>query len=423
MKDQESNPEVVTFGCRLNTVESEIIKNHAINAGLNNATIFNTCGVTEAAEKQAIKEIKKIKKENPKTQIIVTGCAVQINPTKYKKLSEVDVVLGNHEKLQVDSYRLKSPSDNFQISNIMEKKKMGEHLINGFGKRTRAFIQIQQGCDHRCTFCIIPFGRGNSRSLPVENIARQINILLEQGYKEAVLTGVDISSYGQDLSVKHSLGSMVKQLLVMLPNLKRLRLSSLDPAVIDNELLEIISTEPRLMPHLHFSVQAGSDLILKRMKRRHSREGLISLCEKIKQLRPEIVFGADIIVGFPTETDENFRDTLRIVDEADLTYLHVFPFSARPETPAARMPQVERKIIKKRSEILRIKGDKIKTEYFKSLIGKEVTALVEKGDRGYTESFAPIKFTEPVKRGKIVSAKISNFSNKQLSAEIINNIL
>tara|TARA_B110000444_G_scaffold227882_1_gene233304 strand:- start:470 stop:1741 length:1272 start_codon:yes stop_codon:yes gene_type:complete len=423
MKDQKSNPEVVTFGCRLNTVESEIIKNHAIKAGLNNATIFNTCGVTEAAEKQAIKEIKKIKKENPKTQIIVTGCAVQINPTKYKKLSEVDVVLGNHEKLQVDSYRLKSPSDNFQISNIMERKKMGEHLISGFGKRTRAFIQIQQGCDHRCTFCIIPFGRGNSRSLPVENIAKQINILLEQGYKEAVLTGVDISSYGQDLSVKHSLGSMVKQLLVMLPNLKRLRLSSLDPAVIDDELLEIISTEPRLMPHLHFSVQAGSDLILKRMKRRHSREGLISLCKKIKQLRPEIVFGADIIVGFPTETEENFSDTLRIVDEADLTYLHVFPFSARPETPAARMPQVERKIIKKRSEILRIKGDKIKTEYFKSLIGKEVTALVEKGDRGYTESFAPIKFKEPVKRGKIVSAKISGFSNERLSAEIMSSIL
>ena len=423
MKDRKSNPEVVTFGCRLNTVESEIIKNHAIKAGLNNATIFNTCGVTEAAETQAIKEIKKIKKENPKTQIIVTGCAVQINPTKYKKLSEVDVVLGNHEKLQVDSYRLKSPSDNFQISNIMERKKMGENLISGFVKRTRAFIQIQQGCNHRCTFCIIPFGRGNSRSLPVENIAKQINILLEQGYKEAVLTGVDISSYGQDLSVKHSLGSMVKQLLVMLPNLKRLRLSSLDPAVIDDELLKIISTEPRLMPHLHFSVQAGSDLILKRMKRRHSREGLISLCKKIKQLRPEIVFGADIIVGFPTETEENFSDTLRIVDEANLTYLHVFPFSARPETPAARMPQVEKKIIKKRSEILRIKGDKIKTEYFKSLIGKEVTALVEKGDRGYTESFAPIKFTEPVKRGKIVSAKISGFSNERLSAEIMSSIL
>ena len=423
MKDQESNPEVVTFGCRLNTVESEIIKNQAIKGGLSNATIFNTCGVTEAAEKQAIKEIKKLKRENPKTQIIVTGCAVQINPTKYKNFPEVDMVLGNHEKLQVDSYKSKSPSDNFQISNIMERKEMEENLISGFGKRTRAFIQIQQGCNHRCTFCIIPFGRGNSRSLPVENIAKQINILLEQGYKEAVLTGVDISSYGEDLSEKHSLGSMVKQLLVMLPDLKRLRLSSLDPAVVDNELLEIIRTEPRLMPHLHFSVQAGSDLILRRMKRRHSQIDAINLCRKIKQLRPEIVFGADIIVGFPTETEENFRDTLRIVDEANLTYLHVFPFSARPETPASRMPQVEKRIIKKRAEILRIKGDEVKTKYFKSLIGKEVTALVEKGNQGYTESFAPIKFTGPVKRGEIVSAKISNFSNKQLSAEIIDNIL
>lgn len=422
MTDQKSNPEVITFGCRLNIVESEIIKNHAAKAGLKNTTVFNTCGVTEAAEKQAIREIKKLKKENPNTRVIVTGCAVQINPKKYKKLSEVDIVLGNHEKLQADSYKFKSPSDNLQISNIMKRKEMGEHLINGFGKRTRAFIQIQQGCNHRCTFCIIPFGRGNSRSLPVENIAKQINILLQQGYKEAVLTGVDISSYGQDLSDNPSLGSMVKQLLKMLPNLRRLRLSSLDPAVIDDELLEIISTEPRLMPHLHFSVQAGNNLILKRMKRRHAREDAINLCKKIKQLRPEIVFGADIIVGFPTETEENFSDTLNIVDEANLTYLHVFPFSARPETPASRMPQVQKEIIKKRAEILRIKGNEVKNKYFQSLMGKEVTALVENGDRGYTESFAPLKFTEPVKRGEILSAKVSGFSDEQLSAKIMSDI-
>jgi threonylcarbamoyladenosine tRNA methylthiotransferase MtaB len=419
MTEKKILPEVITFGCRLNAFESEVIREHAKSAGLSNTAIFNTCAVTSEAERQAKIQIRKFRRNHPTTSIIVSGCAAQISPAKYESMPEVDLVLGNEEKLKLESYMPTNLRIKSKISDIMEVKRVPRQFINGFKSHSRAFVQIQQGCNHRCTFCIIPYGRGNSRSISINQIAEQVNHLINQGYLEAVLTGVDISSYGQDLPGKLTLGQMVRRLLTLAPDLQRLRLSSLDPAVVDEELIDLISSEPRLMPHLHLSVQAGSDLILKRMKRRHNRRDVISICTRIRKIRPNIVFGADLIAGFPTETEALFRETLELVDDAGLTYLHIFPYSPRPETPAANMPQVEPDTRKNRAATLRKKGEETKASYFQTLKGQTAKILVERQNQGYTETYAPVTLTNHNQQGTIVSALITNSSARNLTAKIL----
>ncbi|MBT3989120.1 MAG: tRNA (N(6)-L-threonylcarbamoyladenosine(37)-C(2))-methylthiotransferase MtaB [Rhodospirillaceae bacterium] len=418
MTSKDAAPEVVTLGCRLNAFESEVMRDHAKAAGLNDTVIFNTCAVTTEAERDARRQIRKLRRERPDARIIVSGCAAQIAPEKFDEMPEVDLVLGNEEKLQLESYLPSPEKQKIQVSDIMQAKEIAGHLISGFESHSRAFVQVQQGCDHRCTFCIIPYGRGNSRSVPIGHIVDQVNQLTGQGYHEAVLTGVDISSYGSDLPGQPSLGQMVRRLLALAPDLKRLRLSSLDPAVIDDELMDLIATEPRLMPHLHLSVQAGSDLILKRMKRRHNRKDVIELTTRIRELRPDVVFGADLITGFPTESDDMFEDTLRLVDDAGLTYLHVFPYSPRPDTPAANMPQIDEKIRKARAAALRQKGEQAKLAYFDLLNGQTAEVLVERDGRGYTETYAPVRLNDNFEQGSIVSALITSASPDGLTAQI-----
>ena len=419
MTEKKISPEVITFGCRLNAFESEVIRNHAKSAGLSNTTIFNTCAVTSEAERQAKIQIRKFRRNHPTTSIIVSGCAAQISPEKYANMPEVDFVLGNEEKLKLESYLPTNSRIKSKMSDIMEVKRVPRQFINGFKSHSRAFVQIQQGCNHRCTFCIIPYGRGNSRSVSINQIAEQVNHLISQGYLEAVLTGVDISSYGQDLPGKPTLGQMVRRLLRLAPDLERLRLSSIDPAVVDEELIDLFSSEPRLMPHLHLSVQAGSNLILKRMKRRHNRRDVISICARIRKIRPNIVFGADLIAGFPTETKALFRETLELIDDAGLTYLHIFPYSPRPETPAANMPQVEQSVRKKRAATLRKKGEETKASYFKTLKGQTAKILVERQNQGYTETYAPVSLTTNNQQGTIVSALITNSSARNLTAKTL----
>ena len=418
MTEKKISPEVITFGCRLNAFESEVIRNHAESAGLSNTTIFNTCAVTSEAERQAKIQIRKFRRNHPTTSIIVSGCAAQISPEKYENMPEVNLVLGNEEKLKLESYLPTNLRIKSKISDIMEVKRVPRQFINGFKSHSRAFVQIQQGCNHRCTFCIIPYGRGNSRSVSINQIAEQVNHLISQGYLEAVLT-VDISSYGQDLPGKPTLGQMVRRLLRLAPDLERLRLSSIDPAVVDEELIDLFSSEPRLMPHLHLSVQAGSNLILKRMKRRHNRRDVISICARIRKIRPNIVFGADLIAGFPTETKALFRETLELIDEAGLTYLHIFPYSPRPETPAANMPQVEQSVRKNRAATLRKKGEETKASYFKTLKGQTAKILVERQNQGYTETYAPVSLTSNNQQGTIVSALITNSSARNLTAKTL----
>ncbi|MGI9464801.1 MAG: tRNA (N(6)-L-threonylcarbamoyladenosine(37)-C(2))-methylthiotransferase MtaB, partial [Aestuariivirgaceae bacterium] len=342
--------QVITFGCRLNTYESEVMRSHAKACGLDDAVIINTCAVTAEAQRQARQAIRRARRDNPDSRIIVTGCAAQIDPDGFAGMDEVDHVLGNEEKLQAESYAFGvEREEKVQVNDIMSVTETAGHLIDGFAGRTRAFVQIQNGCDHRCTFCIIPFGRGNSRSVPAGDVVRQIQVLLENGYKEIVLTGVDITSYGADLPGTPSLGNLVRRILKTVPALPRLRLSSIDSIEADAELMAAFAEEDRLMPHVHLSVQSGDDMILKRMKRRHLRADSIAFCNELRDLRPDVVFGADIIAGFPTETEEMFDGSLRLVEECGLTFLHVFPYSARPGTPAARMPQVPGDIVKRRT--------------------------------------------------------------------------
>ena len=390
---------------------------HANTAGLENTHIINTCAVTAEAERQARQAIRKLRRDHPQTTIIVSGCAAQINPDAFANMPEVDRVMGNEEKLKADAYLSVPNQSAVQVSNIMEVREIAGHLVNGFESRTRAFVQIQQGCDHRCTFCIIPYGRGNSRSVPLGFLTDQVRHLVNSGYREIVLTGVDISSYGRDLPGSPSLGNMCDRLLGHVPELERLRLSSLDPAEIDEDLIRLIEHEPRLMPHLHLSVQAGSDIILKRMKRRHSRQNVIDLCLQARDIRPDIVFGADIIVGFPTETEDNFQATLDLVDEAGLTYLHVFPYSAREGTPAARMPLLPKAVRKERSIRLREKGDAAKNAFFNSLIGSTANVLSETGGRGYTEQFAPVRLFGEIGTGNLATVRITGRAGEDLSAE------
>lgn len=422
-RDNASDPEIITFGCRLNTYESEVMRNHAKSQGLEHAIIINTCAVTGEAERQARQAIRKAKRENPDAYLIVTGCSVQINPAQYASMSEVDRVLGNAEKMKAESFSPTLP-DKIHVTDIMSIRETAAHMISGFENRARAFIEIQNGCNHRCTFCTIPFGRGNNRSVPIGEIVNQIKLLVDEGCQEIVFTGVDITDYGKDLPATPSLGSMTRRILNLVPDLKRLRLSSLDPSEVDEELFDLMVGESRLMPHFHISAQAGDNMILKRMKRRHLREDMIQFCENIRARRSDVVFGADLIAGFPTETDEMFQNSLALVQECDITYLHVFPYSIRAGTPAARMPQISKSIIKERAKQLRILGEQQLQSFLKSRIGLTETILVESSKRGRTNHFAPVELlrkgeeSATLEIGTLIPAKIDGVSGEALIAYI-----
>ncbi len=394
--------EVLTFGCRLNTYESAVIQDLA--AGQSDTIVVNTCAVTAEAERQCRKAIRRAHRDRPDARIVVTGCAVQLDPAAWAALPGVDRVLGNVEKLRRESWRDNAPAC---VSDIMAVRRDAPHLVTGFDGRARAFVEIQQGCDHRCTFCIIPFARGPSRSVPLGGIAQQVRALVAAGYFEVVLTGVDISSYGADLPGAPSLGAMVRQLLALVPELPRLRLSSLDPAAIDAELWELIADEPRLMPHLHLSIQAGADLILKRMRRRHSRAGALAAIDRARMLRPGIAIGADLIAGFPTETEALFQETLAFVDEAALPYLHVFTYSERPGTPAARMPTVPEALRRERAARLRAAAVPHAHAFHTALLGRMVQVVAERGGGGHTEHFAPIRLAQSPTPGALLEVCVT----------------
>jgi threonylcarbamoyladenosine tRNA methylthiotransferase MtaB len=406
--------EIITFGCRVNAYESEVMRGHAKAAGLEDAIIVNTCAVTAEAERQARQAIRRARRDNPQAKIIVTGCAAQVDPAKYAAMAEVDRVLGNKEKMEPASF-LPESSEPVLVSDIMQLEETASHLIEGFEERTRAFIQIQTGCDHRCTFCIIPFGRGNNRSVPMGEIVRQVRLLVENEVPEVVLTGVDITDYGRDLPGQPTLGQLCRRLLANVPGLKRLRLSSVDPVEVDEELLRLFGEEERLMPHLHLSMQAGADLILKRMKRRHLQKDIYSVVERVRTLRPDVVFGADIIAGFPTETEALFRESLKVVEDCGLTWLHVFPYSERPGTPAARMPQVAKAERKERAQRLRALGEAQVARFLESRLGKSAQVLIEKDGMGRTEHFAPVTLFGPV--GAILEARLVGLEGERLIAE------
>lgn len=406
---ENKNNQVINFGCRLNAYESEIMQSLADQSDLEDTFILNSCAVTAEAERQVKQKVRKLKKTHPNAKIIVTGCSAQIHPEKWQDMSEVDRVLGNQEKLNPKYYALEGERRVF-VNDIQSVRETAGHLIDGFHDRARAFIQVQNGCDHRCTFCIIPYGRGPSRSVPIGEIVQQTRKLIENGYQEIVLTGVDLTSYGSDLPGTPSLGVMIRRLLAQVPELPRLRISSIDSIEVDEELFHVIAHEERVMPHLHLSLQAGDNMVLKRMKRRHLREDAIEFCQKIKQVRPEMVFGADIIAGFPTETEEMFANSLRLVDECDLTYLHVFPYSAREGTPAARMPQVAKELRKERAARLREKGQEKLQTHFAEQMGKTKQILFEKQGFGHAEDYSPVKLVEENLQqdhhGKVLPVKI-----------------
>lgn len=412
---------VLTFGCRLNTYESEVMKKRAMEAGLDNVLLVNSCAVTAEAVRQVRQQIHKEKRDNPDVRIIVTGCAAQTETERFAKMPEVDFVLGNADKLKLESYHtLPEPgaieADKILVNDIMSVQETAPQLIDGLEGRTRAFVQVQNGCDHRCTFCIIPYGRGNSRSIGVMAIVEQVKRLVDNGYREVVLTGVDITSYGADLEGQPKLGALVQNVLRQVPDLERLRLSSIDTVEVDPELMEAIAGERRFMPHLHLSIQSGDNMILKRMKRRHNREHTIEFCQSLRKLRPDMVFGADIIAGFPTETEAMFENSLDMVKQCGLVYLHVFPFSARPGTPAARMPQLRGPVIRQRAARLREAGNACFEAYMQSQIGNSASILVEKSGLGRTEHFM---LTEIAKgeAGDIVKARIVGASKRHLLAE------
>jgi threonylcarbamoyladenosine tRNA methylthiotransferase MtaB len=386
-----SGPEIITFGCRLNAFESAIMRAHAQAAGLEDLVVVHTCAVTAEAERQARQAIRRARRRHPRARIVVTGCSAQISPQTYAAMPEVDQVVGNRDKLDASLWQGLGARPRVVVGDIMTVRDTAGHLVDGFDGRARAFVQVQQGCDHRCTFCIIPYGRGPSRSVALSEVAAQTRRLVDGGYREVVLTGVDLTSYGKDLPGQPTLGQLVRRLLRLVPELPRLRLSSIDPAEIDADLLDLVASEPRLMPHLHLSVQAGDDLILKRMKRRHDRASVVDLCARLRALRPDIAFGADLIAGFPTETEEMFARTLDLVDEAGLCHLHVFPYSARRGTPAARMPQVAKALCHERAARLRTAGERAMASYLERQIGRLVQVLVERDGRGRTEAFAPFR--------------------------------
>jgi threonylcarbamoyladenosine tRNA methylthiotransferase MtaB len=420
--------DVVTFGCRLNASESEVIRRNAEAAGLSDLVVVNTCAVTSEAVRQARQTIRKIKRERPNTRLIVTGCAGQTEPQTFAQMPEVDRVLGNDAKMRADSWtearaRLErtdgfglGAEEKIAVNDIMAVKDTAAHLVDGFEARARAFVQVQNGCDHRCTFCIIPYGRGNSRSVPMGEVVAQIRRLVDNGYREAVLTGVDLTSYGGNLPGAPTLGTLVKQILKHVPDLERLRLSSIDSVEADGELLDAFASDARLMPHLHLSLQAGDDLILKRMKRRHLRADAIAFCQQVRRLRPDVVFGGDIIAGFPTETETMFKRSIDLIDECGLVHLHVFPFSPRPGTPAARMPQIRREIVKERARRLRAKGETAFARHLDGEVGARRRVLMESLDCGRTEHYLSVRLPAPVEPGLILDLTVIDHDGRQLIA-------
>ena len=417
-----SAPIFATLGCRLNAYETEAMKELSAAAGLQNAVIVNTCAVTAEAVRKAKQEIRRLARENPGASIIVTGCAAQTEPETFAGMAEVTRVIGNHDKMQAATWAgiavpdLIGVTEKVQVDDIMSVRETAGHLIDGFG-RHRAYVQVQNGCDHRCTFCIIPFGRGNSRSVPAGVVVEQIKRLVGKGFNEVVLTGVDLTSWGGDLPAQPRLGDLVNRILRLVPDLPRLRISSIDSIEADPALMQAIATEPRLMPHLHLSLQAGDNMILKRMKRRHAREDAIAFCEEARRLRPDMVFGADLIAGFPTETEAMFQQSLQLVTDCDLTFLHVFPFSPRNGTPAARMPQVRGPEIKARAARLRAAGDAALTRHLNSQIGRTHDILVEGPRLGRTAQFTEVAFLSDQPEGQIRVARIAGTSGGRLVAD------
>ena len=409
--------EIVTCGCCLNAWESEAMRRLTAEAGLKDALVFNTCAVTAEAERQARQAIRKARRERPEAEIVVTGCAAQIAPERWLAMEEVDRVVGNAEKLTAGAWKPEAPPA--LVDDIMSVRETAPHLLDGFGGRARAFVQVQQGCDHRCTFCIIPYGRGPSRSVPLGEIAAQTRRLLEAGAAEIVLTGVDIASWGADLPGAPRLGQLVRRLVAQVPELKRLRLSSVDPAAIDDELFRLLAEEPRLMPHLHLSVQAGDDMVLKRMKRRHLVADVVSLCRRLRALRPDIAFGADLIAGFPTETGAMFARSLDLVEACPLTWLHVFPYSPRRGTPAARMPQVPAPIRKERARRLRAAGEAAAGRFLASRVGLTERVAVEREGIGRTEQFALAALEGPALPGSVRRARVRGAEAGRLVAEVL----
>lgn len=405
----------VSFGCRLNSYESEVMLSHARAAGLTEAVIVNTCAVTKEAERQGIQAIRKLKRENPSAAVIATGCAVQLDPSRYAAMPEVARVLGNEHKMRRDSF-VERVDEKVLISDIMAVRETAEHLIEGFHGRVRAFVQVQQGCDHRCTFCIIPFARGNNRSVPMGRITEEVRGLVESGIAEVVITGVDITGYGTDLPGTPTLGQMARRLLAAVPELKRLRLSSLDPAEVDDDIFRLIESEPRLMPHFHISAQSGDDTILKRMKRRHLRADVIRFCERVRTARADAVFGADLIAGFPTEDEAMFANTVELIDACGLTHLHVFPYSIRPGTPAAKMPPVDGATIKSRAATLRAAGHRAMERYLQSRVGGRCDVLVEHAGQGHDGHFVPVSVPQSAPVGGIVNVAIAAVRDGRLIA-------
>ena len=405
------------MGCRLNTFESEVIRGHAVQAGLDDAIIINTCAVTAEAERQARQTIRKAHRKNPEKRIIVTGCAAQLNPETFAAMPEVDDVIGNEEKMRAETFASLNGHAEIQVADIMTVKETASHLVKGFDGRSRAFVQIQQGCDHRCTFCIIPFARGNNRSVPLGAIVEQTRTLIKEGYSEIVLTGVDICSYGTDLPGQPQLGEIIKRLLVQVPELMRLRLSSLDPAAMDDALFDTLANEPRLMPHLHLSLQAMDDMVLKRMKRRHLRDDAFRVVQRARAVRPDVVFGADLITGFPTETREMFENTLSSVSDLGLTHLHVFPYSEREGTPAAKMPTVDVPERKARAQEIRAAGDIALNHFMSAEIGNAVNVLVEKNGRGLTQHYVPAYIIDGAEPGEIITGHVVRVLNGNLEVQ------
>ena len=404
--------EILTFGCRLNAYESEVMRSFTADAV--DTVIVNTCAVTAEAERQARQAIRRLARERPDTKIVVTGCAAQIDPGSWAALPGVSRVLGNEDKLKPESWVAGAGS---AVSDIMAARETAPHMVTEFAGRARAFVQVQQGCDHRCTFCIIPFGRGPNRSVPIGVAVTQVRSLVEAGYREIVLTGVDIASYGPDLPGSPTLGQLARRLLALVPELPRLRLSSIDPAAIDEDLWRLIAEEPRLMPHLHLSLQAGSDLILKRMKRRHLTANALATIERARSLRPGIAIGADLIAGFPTETDALFKETLGFVEAADMPFLHVFPYSERPGTPAARMPAVGKSVRRERAALLRAAGARAAERFLAVHVGRDIALLTESGDTGHSEHFAPVRLASAAEPGRVMTARVTGSTGSVLLAE------
>ncbi len=415
-----SGVDIITFGCRLNTYESEVMRREAEGAGLNNAILVNTCAVTAEAVRQAKQTIRRARRDNPHARIIVTGCAAQTEAEGFADMDEVDAVLGNEEKLTSASYRRLpdfgvSAEEKIRVNDIMSVKATAPQMVDAIEGRARAFVQVQNGCDHRCTFCIIPFGRGNSRSVPMGAVVEQVNKLTANGYREVVVTGVDATSYGADLPGRPTLGKLARTILNEVPEIERLRLSSIDSIEADDHLMELIAGEPRFMPHLHLSLQHGDDMMLKRMKRRHLRADAVDFCNTVRALRPDMAFGADIIAGFPTETEAMFESALSLVDDCDLAYLHVFPYSPREGTPAARMPQHDRGLIKQRAARLREKGNEAHQRHLERMIGTAQRVLIERPGLGRAENFTLVE-TGDGRPGEIVSVTIDGQNGDRLTA-------